>query len=66
MHARARAAAQSRVRAAVLAAFDAERLSESDLWGSFGYGYDDAARAVTKLCWRACWARSVHWRDSRS
>lgn len=32
------------VRARVLHAFLAERLSESDLAGSFGYGYDDAAR----------------------
>jgi cystathionine beta-lyase family protein involved in aluminum resistance len=29
----------------VLEAFVAQGLAESDLWGSFGYGYDDAARA---------------------
>ncbi|MBV9102353.1 MAG: methionine gamma-lyase family protein [Candidatus Eremiobacteraeota bacterium] len=34
-----------RVRAAVLSAFEAEALTETDLWGTMGYGYDDAARA---------------------
>ena len=33
------------VHASVLAAFVAEGIAESDLAGSFGYGYDDAARA---------------------
>jgi cystathionine beta-lyase family protein involved in aluminum resistance len=46
-HARDGAAgtANARVRATVLAAFDAEGVAESDLWGTLGYGYDDAARA---------------------
>jgi len=34
-----------RVRARVLGAFEAEGVAESDLWGTLGYGYDDAARA---------------------
>lgn len=38
-------AVRAAVRARVLAAFVEEDLAESDLWGSFGYGYDDAARA---------------------
>jgi cystathionine beta-lyase family protein involved in aluminum resistance len=33
-----------RVKMRVIAAFLAEGISESDLWGSTGYGYDDAAR----------------------
>jgi cystathionine beta-lyase family protein involved in aluminum resistance len=33
------------VGARVLEAFVAQGLAESDLWGSFGYGYDDGARA---------------------
>jgi cystathionine beta-lyase family protein involved in aluminum resistance len=37
--------ANARVRATVLAAFEAEGVAESDLWGTLGYGYDDAARA---------------------
>jgi len=37
--------AQQRVHAAVLGAFIEEGLAESDLAGSTGYGYDDAARA---------------------
>ena len=36
--------AVARVKVAVLGAFVAEQLSESDLSGAFGYGYDDAAR----------------------
>jgi cystathionine beta-lyase family protein involved in aluminum resistance len=38
--------AQERVKAAVLEAFYDAGLSESDLAGSSGYGYDDAARAA--------------------
>lgn len=34
----------SRVRTAMLAAFQAQGLADADLWGTFGYGYDDAAR----------------------
>ena len=41
----ARDAISRTVRANVLAAFVAEGIAESDLAGSFGYGYDDAARA---------------------
>jgi len=37
--------AQARVKTAMLAAFLEEGIAESDLAGSFGYGYDDAARA---------------------
>ncbi|HEX5276025.1 MAG TPA: methionine gamma-lyase family protein [Candidatus Rubrimentiphilum sp.] len=37
--------AQARVKANVLAAFLEEGIAESDLAGSFGYGYDDPARA---------------------
>jgi cystathionine beta-lyase family protein involved in aluminum resistance len=37
--------AQQRVAANVLAAFVAERLTESDLAGTLGYGYDDPSRA---------------------
>ena len=37
--------AQARVKAGMLAAFLEEGIAESDLAGSFGYGYDDAARA---------------------
>jgi cystathionine beta-lyase family protein involved in aluminum resistance len=37
--------AQERVAATVLGAFAAEGLTESDLAASFGYGYDDPARA---------------------
>ncbi len=33
------------VQASVLRAFVDEGIAESDLWGTFGYGYDDAARA---------------------
>jgi cystathionine beta-lyase family protein involved in aluminum resistance len=41
----ARSPAAAVVRARVFAAFLDEGIAESDLWGSFGYGYDDAARA---------------------
>ncbi len=37
--------AQARVKTNVLAAFLEEGIAESDLAGSFGYGYDDPARA---------------------
>ena len=37
--------AQARVKTAMFAAFLEEGIAESDLAGSFGYGYDDAARA---------------------
>ncbi len=41
----ARRAVATRVHANVLAAFVAEGVAQSDLAGSLGYGYDDAARA---------------------
>jgi cystathionine beta-lyase family protein involved in aluminum resistance len=41
----ARHATRAAVHANVLAAFVAEGVAQSDLPGSFGYGYDDAARA---------------------
>ncbi len=41
----ARAPVAAAVRANVLRAFVDEGVAESDLWGSLGYGYDDAARA---------------------
>jgi len=41
----AREATAAAVGARVLGAFVEEGLAESDLWGSLGYGYDDAARA---------------------
>ncbi len=40
----ARREAAATTAARVLGAFVDERLAESDLWGSLGYGYDDAAR----------------------
>jgi cystathionine beta-lyase family protein involved in aluminum resistance len=36
--------ANGHVRAAVMSAFHEEGVVESDLWGAFGYGYDDVAR----------------------
>ncbi len=49
----ARAQTRARVRANVLGAFLDEGIAESDLAGTFGYGYDDVARA----CYESLLAR---------
>ena len=58
--------AQGRVKARVLRAFLDEGIDDSDLAGSSGYGYDDAARERYESLLRASSARSARWRASRS